>query len=203
MKVIKMLAGDKFYSLVEFFKTTNGNLNEDFAVNNLEDNIFFTSLLNGKVFPSLLSIISFIAIILLFIISFILPFMTIVFNLHAPVSVAAPLAFISVALYTVAAFIAFWLVSRGRWSGMAIFCCMIYIQYFLFTLSLLLIFFTDDFYCTIKIVNICALLLSRKLINSHPFNEIIKNYIYMRLFMTAMGKLRRDKLTRCPGLAKH
>lgn len=186
MIITKMLVGDMFYSLVLFTK----NANDDLAVKSLKENIFFGNLLNGKIFPSSLSIISFIAIIFLLNVSFILPFMTIMFNSHAPVSVAAPLTFISAVSFSTVSFISFWLISRGRWSGMVIFCCMIGTVYSLFLSSLLFHLFTNNFYWSEKIINICTILLNRRLMNAQPFNEIVKNYIYMRLFMAAMDKLR-------------
>lgn len=191
----KVFLGDNLHSLIEFFKTTNSNFNEDFAVNDLKVNPFFDELLNGKVLPPPLSIMVFIAIIFLLNLSFVLPFMTIVFYVPAPVSVTAPLIFITVPIYCTLTIIAFFLLLKGRQSGMAIYHCMTYIGLFLFASTLVLIIFTDNHYWTLKIINICVLFCNRKLMNSQSFSEIIKKYIHMRLFLMAMRKLRRDNLT--------
>lgn len=101
--------------------------------------------------------------------------MTISFDINAPVSLAAPLTFLSVMFYCVMTILAARLVLKGRRSGMVIFHWMIYIGFFLFVLSMLFVFFTDNSYYLLKIINIFAFICNRNLMNSRPFSEFVKS----------------------------
>ena len=186
MKIIKWLIGDTFYSLINFVESNHNNIR---SVEYFTINPYFNKLRTNSTIPSLLSIFVFIAIIMMLNILFILPYTIMMFSVNVSMPVMTFMIYIPVLSFWVVSYFSFRLILKGKRRGLIIFKYMILIECFLFCLSVLFSAITHEVYLLVKIINMGVFLWCRHLMNSRSFDEMVRNYIYRRLFREGSSRL--------------
>ncbi|MCZ8622412.1 hypothetical protein OM255_19345 [Escherichia albertii] len=183
MKIINLLIGNTFHSLIIFSDDIEKNHKNDKQNKLLLASYYSKKPLKYILTPSFTSISIFITIIMMLNISFIPPYTIIIFNFNIPMPFMAALLYIPTLIFFMVSFVSFKLILKGECMGLMVFKHILLINWTLFCLSMLFSLATGNVYWEIKIANAGMLLLCRYLMNSYSFDEMIKHYIYRRLLI--------------------
>ncbi|WES67631.1 hypothetical protein [Superficieibacter sp. HKU1] len=183
MKIINFITGKNISSLIYYFDSINENDIIEHALNNIW--------LKQKI-PNPLSVI---AIMMLLMFSFSVPFQITLVSFDFPPPVAVSIIYPPVLIVVVLVVLAMKATIKGRKWAVVTFKYLFLIDCLLFLISLYLSFYVGDFHWQLMMVIAGMLLWSRYLLNSHSFLIVIKFYLHRRLAMNVIDKVSDKKNT--------